>query len=50
VARGDASTAYQVDGITGATRTTRGISNMVRFWLGPDGYGPLIRAIQRGEF
>lgn len=50
VARGEASTAYQVDGITGATRTTRGISNMVRFWLGPDGYGPLIRAIQRGEF
>src|SRR6056297_1610959 len=50
VARGDASTAYQVDGITGATRTTQGISNMVRFWLGPDGYGPLIRAIQRGEF
>ncbi len=49
-ARGEASTPYQMDGITGATRTTRGISNMVRFWLGPDGYGPLIRAIQRGEF
>jgi Na+-transporting NADH:ubiquinone oxidoreductase subunit C len=50
VARGEASTDYQVDGITGATRTTRGISNMVRFWLGPEGYGPLIAAIQRGEF
>ena len=50
VARGDASGPYQVDGITGATRTGRGISNMVRFWLGSDGYGPLIRAIERGEF
>ncbi len=50
VARGDAASAYQVDGITGATRTTRGISQMVRFWLGPDGYGPLLRAIARGEF
>ena len=50
VARGTASTPYQVDGITGATRTGRGVTNMVRFWLGPDGYGPLIRAIERGEF
>lgn len=50
VARGDASSPYEVDGITGATRTGRGIANMVRFWLGPDGYGPLIRAIQRREF
>lgn len=50
VARGEASTPYEVDGITGATRTGRGVANMVRFWLGPDGYGPLIRAIERGEF
>ena len=50
VARGEAATPYQVDGITGATRTTRGISNMVRFWIGNDGYGPLLRAIERGEF
>ncbi|MCC1493714.1 FMN-binding protein [Cognatishimia sp. F0-27] len=50
VARADASGPYQVDGITGATRTGRGVSNMVRFWLGPEGYGPLIRAIERGEF
>ena len=30
-ARGEASGIHQVDGITGATRTTRGISNMVNF-------------------
>lgn len=50
VARATASTDYEVDGITGATRTGNGISNMMRFWLGPDGYGPLIAAIGRGEF
>lgn len=50
VARGVSSTTHEVDGITGATRTGDGITRMVRFWLGPDGYGPLIRAIGRGEF
>ncbi|MDA7430955.1 FMN-binding protein [Primorskyibacter aestuariivivens] len=50
VARGAASGVHEVDGITGATRTGRGVTNMVRFWMGPDGYGPLIGAIARGEF
>lgn len=50
VARGEASSPYQVDGITGASRTGRGVTRMVRFWLGPDGYGPLLGAIARGEF
>ncbi|MGP6086348.1 FMN-binding protein [Antarctobacter jejuensis] len=50
VAQGAASTAQEVDGITGATRTGRGVTQMVRFWLGPDGYGPLLAAIERGEF
>ncbi len=50
VARGPASTVHEVDGITGATRTGRGVTEMVRFWLGPDGYGPLLDAIERGEF
>lgn len=50
VARGEASSPYEVDGITGATRTSNAISRMVRFWLGPDGYGPLLRAVERGEF
>ena len=50
VARGAAATEFEVDGITGATRTGSGISQMVRFWLGPDGYGPFLAAIRRGEF
>lgn len=40
VVRGKASDAsYQVDGLAGATITTRGVSNLVKFWLGPDGFG-----------
>lgn len=50
VARAAAAGDYEVDGITGATRTGRGVTNMVRFWLGPLGYGPLLGAMGRGEF
>lgn len=50
VARGPATGPYEVDGITGATRTGNGVTGMVRFWLGPLGYGPLIQAIRNGEF
>lgn len=50
VAKGSAGSAHEVDGITGATRTSNAITHIMRFWLGPDGYGRLIDAIQRGEF
>jgi len=52
VVKGTASTdenkIYEVDGISGATRTGRGVSNLVRFWLGPDGYGPYIQRLKSG--
>lgn len=31
---------YQVDGLSGSTLTTRGVDNLVKFWLGETGYGP----------
>ena len=33
---------YQVDGISGATITGRGVSAAFEFWLGPNAYGPYI--------
>jgi Na+-transporting NADH:ubiquinone oxidoreductase subunit C len=42
---------YRVDGLSGATITARGVSHLVRFWLGDDGFGPYIdqfRASQGG--
>ena len=40
---GDAE--YQVDGLAGATLTGRGVTNMLRYWLGADGYGPYLARI-----
>ncbi len=44
--RGD---PFHVDGISGATRTTRGVNGLVRFWLGELGFGPYLRRLRRGE-
>jgi Na+-transporting NADH:ubiquinone oxidoreductase subunit C len=40
---------YLVDGISGATRSARGIDGMVRFWLGDLGFGPFLERIRNGE-
>ena len=50
VTRGGAATDFGVDGITGATRTSNAVTRMIRFWVGPDGYGPFLDAVRRGEF
>lgn len=39
---------YRVDGLSGATITARGVSNTVAFWLGPEAFGPHLKA-QRAE-
>ncbi len=31
---------HQVDGLSGATLTGRGVTNLLRYWTGPHGYGP----------
>lgn len=49
VKKGGATTEYEVDGITGATRTGNGVTNMVRFWVGPNGFGPVLDRLRRGE-
>jgi Na+-transporting NADH:ubiquinone oxidoreductase subunit C len=45
--RGGASTPYQVDGISGATRTSNGITNLLRFWLGDRGFGPFLTRLRQ---
>lgn len=39
---------HQVDGISGATLTGNGVTNLVRRWIGPDGYGPYLEDIRKG--
>ena len=33
---------YEIDGLSGATLTSRGVENMVAYWLGKDGFGPIL--------
>ena len=37
---------YQVDGLSGATITSRGVKNLVRYWLGEDGFGPYLARLK----
>jgi Na+-transporting NADH:ubiquinone oxidoreductase subunit C len=32
----------KVDGLAGATLTSKGVSNLVRFWVGEKGFGPYL--------
>ena len=40
---------FQVDGLSGATITSNGVTNLLSFWLGEMGYGPLIKEIRSKE-
>lgn len=48
VVRG-ADAPFEVDALSGATRSSTGVANMVRFWLGPDGFGPFLSRLAEGE-
>jgi Na+-transporting NADH:ubiquinone oxidoreductase subunit C len=38
---------HQIDGISGATITGRGVSNFVQFWLGENGYRPFLEKFRQ---
>lgn len=40
---------HRVDGLSGATLTTRGVNNLVRFWLGEAGYQSFLENLKMGE-
>ena len=40
---------HQVDGISGATITGRGVRNLVHYWLGDQGYGPALDKLRQKE-
>ena len=39
---------WQVDGLSGATLTTKGVDNLVRYWLGAQGFKPLLKNLRQG--
>jgi len=44
-----ARAVYQVDGIAGATLTSKGVDNLVQYWLGSEGFGPFLANLRKGE-
>ena len=38
---------YQVDGISGATLTSNGVTRLLHFWLSRQGYGPYLEKLRR---
>lgn len=36
----------QIDGLSGATLTSRGVENLVTYWMGDQGFGPLLEDIR----
>ena len=51
VVKGKSEGEHQVDGISGATRTVSGVTTLLHFWFGPDGYGPYLARLksEKGE-
>jgi Na+-transporting NADH:ubiquinone oxidoreductase subunit C len=39
---------YQVDAVAGATLTSNGVNNLLRYWLGEQGFGPFLGRLQAG--
>jgi len=50
VAFNDPQAAYKVDGLSGATLTANGVTNMIAYWFGEQGFRPFLQnAYQRPE-
>jgi len=44
-----ANATWQVDGLAGATITSRGVTNLLHFWLGENGFQPFLNNLRNGE-
>lgn len=40
---------HHVDALSGATLTSRGVDNLVKFWMGKDGYTPFLTRLKAGD-
>ena len=43
----DPNAGSEIDGLSGATLTTRGVDNMMKFWFGKNGYGPFFDKLRK---
>mgnify|MGYP001174182347 CR=1 FL=1 len=47
VVKGDSKSESEVDGLSGATITSKGVENMMRYWMGEQGFGPYLRRVRQ---
>lgn len=47
--KADTSSPYEIDGLSGATLTTNGVDNLVKFWLGDNGFKPFLENLKAGD-
>lgn len=40
---------YQIDGLAGATLTSKGVEYLLQYWLGQEGFGPFLANLRKGE-
>lgn len=40
---------YQIDGLSGATLTSKGVDHLVKFWMGKNGFAPFLANLRAGE-
>ena len=41
--------SHKVDGLSGATITSRGVSGLLHYWLGENGYGPFLHRMKQRQ-
>lgn len=46
---GSPNAPWQVDGLAGATLTSKGVTNLLHFWLGENGFEPFLKNLNAGE-
>ncbi len=45
----DPKSLYKVDALSGATLTSNGVSNLIKFWMGDNGFKPFLNNLKAGD-
>jgi len=40
---------HEIDGLSGATITSKGVDNLIKFWMGENGFAPFLTNLRSGE-
>ena len=40
---------HKIDGLAGATLTSNGVSNLIKFWMGENAFGPYLTRVRNGK-